>query len=105
MYAVHGFRVTSLEFLPLDGPTAAMAAMASDVVMITGDGKKVVPELVFNMSAHEASRTMVIFGGEKRFDAYPTWQKVKSRVALGIFDDTNIDGRFDPYLTKQGEVW
>jgi len=105
MYALHGFHVTSVEFLPLDGPTAALQTMASDVVLVTGDGRKLVPELVANLSAHEAARTMVIFDGEKRFGAYPTWLKVKPRVALGIFDDTNIEPKFNAHLSKQQEIW
>ena len=51
--------------------------MASDVALVTGDGSKLVSEIVANLSHHEAARTMVIFDGEKRFGAYPTWRKVQ----------------------------
>ena len=33
---------------------------------------------------------MVIFDGEKRFEAYKTFNRVRDRVALAIFDDVNV---------------
>ena len=52
------------------------------------------PEIVSAMSRDEQRKTMVIFDGEKRFDAYKTFVKVKSHIPLAIFDDTNIvDGK------------
>ena len=41
MYALHGFKVTSVEFLPLDAATVALKAMAptdNPIELIDGDG-------------------------------------------------------------------
>ena len=103
--AVHGFKVTSIEFLPLDGPTEALQVWVPGMRLLTGDGSALVPSVVANMSDAEAARTMVIFDGEKRFDAWPTWKQVQTRVAIGIFDDTNIDPSFDRMLAKKGYRW
>lgn len=105
MYAVHGFKVTSIEFLPLDGPTEALQVWVPGMRLLTGDGSALVPSVVANMSDAEAARTMVIFDGEKRFDAWPTWKQVQTRVAIGIFDDTNFDPSFDRMLAKKGYRW
>ena len=90
MYALHGFRVTSLEFLPLDGVTNGMSQLAPSVAMVTGDGSQLVPDMVANMTDAQAKHTMVVFDGEKRMGAFDTWRKVAPRVALAIFDDTNV---------------
>ena len=34
---------------------------------------------------------MVIFDGEKRFGAYETFERIRNKVALAIFDDTSIN--------------
>lgn len=106
MYDLHGFRVTSLEFLPLDGSTNGLRALAPGVKLIDGDGSILLPELLEDISPAEAASTMVIFDGEKRFGAYQTFQKIRSKVALAIFDDTNIvDGpKFMKMLTERNEI-
>jgi len=108
MYALHGFRVTSVEFLPLDGPTKALHLLAPDIRMVDGDGSVIVPALVANMTDAEARRTMVIFDGEKRTGALPTHAKVHDRIGLAIFDDTNskVDGpQFLRHLEREGHVF
>eukprot|EP00966_Prymnesium_polylepis_P037067 860275-Prymnesium_polylepis.1 len=107
MYDIHGFKVTSLEFLPLTSPTAGLAKMAPGARLLTGDGKVEVPRILRKLGRTDASRTMVIFDGEKRFGAWATFQKVRDYVALAIFDDTNIlDGpRFKSHLNRTGEIW
>ena len=107
MYHLHGFEVTSLEFLPLSGATTGLVQMAPAVKLVTGDGAVQLPRMLGNLSAAEAARTMVIFDGEKRLGAWKTFEAVRPHVALAIFDDTNIaDGeKFKAHLRKNGEVW
>ena len=90
MYALHGFDVTSIEFLPLDGAAAGLAQEAPQVKLLTGDGSVLVPRLLSQLSDAEAARTAVIFDGEKREVAYQTYVKIRSKVAFAVFDDTNI---------------
>mmetsp|Transcript_12284 Transcript_12284/g.32136 ORF Transcript_12284/g.32136 Transcript_12284/m.32136 type:complete len:441 (-) Transcript_12284:353-1675(-) len=108
MYALHGFRVTSVEFLPLDGPTTALREMAPGVRRLDGDGSVLLPQLVGNLTRAEAARTMVIFDGEKRTAAYlKTYTKIRHKVALAVFDDTNLsDGpNFKRMLAQNGHVF
>ena len=109
MYHVHGFHVTSIEFLPLDGATSGLAKLAPSAVLITADGAVEVPRLLNKLSSEEAARTMVIFDGEKRLDAWSTFLKVREKVALAIFDDTNGGSgeghRLKKLWNSTGEVW
>ena len=107
MYAVHGFRVTSLEFLPLSGSTNGLKQLSPSVQLIDGDGAILLPKLLEHISPAEAAKTMVIFDGEKRFGAYKTFLRIRSKVALAVFDDTSInDGpQFLKSMTEKGEVW
>ena len=113
MYALHGFEVISLELAPLSGPSVSIRQLAPQIQLITGDGSVLLPQLLANSSAADAARTMVIFDGEKRFDAYRTYEKIRKHIALAIFDDTNIDSRhgfmehssFNEMLHQKGEVW
>lgn len=108
MYALHGFEVTSIEFLPLKSVTRGLKQWAPSVRLIDGDGKKLVPELVSNLTAEEGQRTMVIFDGEKRTEAWATFRKFPSRVALAIFDDSNIGNDWKPFvhgLDANGWTW
>ena len=106
IYSIHGFDVTSVEFLPLDGPSAALHQLAPAVRQLNGNGLTLLPKLVSKLTDREAARTMVIFDGEKRFMAWDTFQKFRERVALAIFDDTNLDGRrFPDMLDRTGQVF
>ena len=111
MYSLHGFHVTSVEFLPLSGSTTGLTWWNSlhigpPVTMLNGDGSKLVPMLVDRMSRKQAAATMVIFDGEKRFDAYRTYAKVKPHIALAIFDDTNVaDGDSFKRSLHAREIW
>ena len=79
---------------------------APGIELITGDGKQEVARLVSAMDAASAARTMVIFDGEKRHGAFRTFELVRDRVALAIFDDSNLgDGDFTPQLARTGQVW
>lgn len=102
MYAHHGFRVTSVELLPLAEVTSALGALAPAVRQVDGDGRAEVLRLVGAAAAGE--RLAVIFDGEKRQTAYATFRRVKQRIALGVFDDTNLDdGAFPRELREAGE--
>lgn len=106
VYDIHGFNVTSIEFLPLDQVTVALQHSAPRVALLTGDGRELTPRAV-SEHVQLGERVMVVFDGTKRFDAYKTWEKIKHLVVFGIFDDTNIvDGKeFRKYLAWQGEVF
>ena len=56
------------------------------------------------MTQHQASRTLVIFDGEKRIKAYETFSKMRSKVALAAFDDSNQPG-FRSFLEGKKEIW
>lgn len=107
LYCIHGFKVTSVEFLPLDGPSDALNQLCPKIRQVNGDGSKLVPEIVSAMAPEEQKRTMVIFDGEKRFSAYVTFLKVKHQIPLAIFDDTNVnDGKkFIAHIEKAREVF
>ena len=102
MYALHGFKVTSVELLPLKEVSAALAALAPSVRLVDADGRKAVIDLVNAAPAGEV--LAVIFDGEKRQTAYETFGFVKSKIALAAFDDTNLDdGAFPRLLKEHGE--
>jgi len=67
-------------------------AMAPGVRLLNGDGRKWIPELLKDVKqgSEEAQSTMVIFDGEKRFEAYRTFNRIRDKVALAIFDDVNV---------------
>ena len=100
MYALHGFEVVSIEFLPLTGPTDGLERLAPQVKRLTGDGRVLLPEVLDKADAH---RTMVIFDGEKREYAWKTFDKLRGLMAAAIFDDSN--SAFNKWLTKKGEIW
>ena len=66
--------------------------MAPVVRLLNGDGRKWIPELLKDVKqgSKEAQSTMVIFDGEKRFAAYKTFNSIRDKVALAIFDDVNV---------------
>jgi len=102
MYALHGFKVTSVELLPLSEVTDALRTLAPGVSLVDADGRASVVELVRRAPPKE--RLAVIFDGEKRQTAYETFTLVKSRLALAAFDDTNLDlGSFPRLLEERGE--
>ena len=57
LYALHGFDVTSIEFLPLKGATIALQQLAPQVRLLDGDGSKLLPKLVGTLSPAAAART------------------------------------------------
>ena len=106
IYSLHGFDVTSVEFLPLDGPSSLLRELAPTVRQLDGNGRVLLPALVGNLTDAEARRTMVVFDGEKRFMAWGTYQNFRARIALAVFDDTNVKGRaFKSMLARTGQVW
>jgi hypothetical protein len=106
MYALHGFEVTSIEFLPLTGATIALQQLAPQVRLLDGDGSKLLPQLVGTLNPAAAARTMVVFDGEKRFGAWRTYATIKDKVALAIFDDTNLEAReFRRMLDRTRQIW
>ena len=50
MYWLHGFKVTSVEYSPIDEVGTALRELAPGVVQLDGDSRQLVPELVRNMS-------------------------------------------------------
>ena len=104
IYAHHGFRVTSVEYLPEDEPTAALRQMAPGVTIVDGDGSKLIPRMVHDMTPSEAARTMVIFDGEKRVQAHRTFKEIRDKIAFAAFDDSEVP-EFRAYLQAEGEVW
>tara|TARA_B110001452_G_scaffold57670_1_gene44726 strand:+ start:4261 stop:5370 length:1110 start_codon:yes stop_codon:yes gene_type:complete len=106
MYAWHGFDVTSIEFLPLTGATIALKQLAPNIRLLDGDGSKLLPEILGPLDAATAARTMVIFDGEKRFGAWKTYEKIKDKVAVAVFDDTNLEAReFRRMLDRTNQIW
>jgi len=104
IYHHHGFRLTSVEYLPEDEPTAALRIMAPDIKIVDGDGSVLIPKMVNEMTADEAARTMVIFDGEKRVQAHNTFKKIRDKVAFAAFDDSQVPA-FRDYLDAEGETW
>lgn len=104
MYALHGFNVISVEFMPLKSVSDGLKGI---VTLLDGDGSKLIPELVAGMTDKQASKTMVIFDGEKRFAAYKTFYKIKDKVAVVIFDDSNLGSRdfVAAGLERNNEIW
>ena len=99
IYAQHGFKVTSVELLPLAEVTSALRELAPSVRQVDDDGRAAVVRLVREAPAGE--RLAVIFDGEKRATAYETFAMVKPRLALAAFDDTNLDGEHFPRLLRE----
>ena len=103
VYAQHGFRVTSIELVGIDFVSEALRDHAPSVELLEGDGSALLPALLANVS--DPSKVAVVFDGEKRFAAYRTFERIRARVALAVFDDSpnNKEG-FPEFLGKQGEV-
>ncbi len=99
MYALHGFKVTSIEFLPLSEVSDALRTVSAGVRLVDADGRRAVVRAV--ESAPRSERIGVIFDGEKRATAYETFGMVKPRIALAVFDDTNLDGGDFPRLLRE----
>mmetsp|Transcript_34563 Transcript_34563/g.107368 ORF Transcript_34563/g.107368 Transcript_34563/m.107368 type:complete len:204 (-) Transcript_34563:43-654(-) len=105
MYDMHGFNVTSIEFLPLDDVTQALRRLVPTVELRTADGHEETPAALQAVDPAR-DRVMVIFDGTKRFDAYGTFEKIRDKVAFAIFDNTNIGNgmSFREHLAEKGEV-
>jgi len=101
MYALHGFKVTSLELVEIEFVARALRTMAPTVAQVVGDGSKLIPRLV--TQEVDPRRVAIIFDGEKRFQAYQTYKKVKDRIAIAVFDDS-IFQAFPAYLETHGET-
>ena len=90
MYARQGFNVISVEYLPLGMVKKGLTAIAPSIQQLEGDGAEIVPRLIRNMTTEQAARTLVIFDGEKRENAYKTYRKIRKHVAAAIFDDSQV---------------
>ena len=101
VYALHGFKVTSIEMLPIDFVAEALRHSAPSIVHAVGDGSVLVPELV--RKAPPTERLAVIFDGEKRRKAYKTYKTISDRVHLAIFDDS-FHETFHMFLDERGET-
>jgi hypothetical protein len=99
-YAQHGFDVISVEYLPLKMVKRALSTMAPRVRQLDGDGSVIVPQLVGDMTSEDAAKTLVVFDGEKRDGAYETFSKIAQKVAVAVFDDTNVDRSFRTRLIE-----
>jgi len=99
--ALHGFKVTSVELLPIDFVASSLRNAVPTMRLMTGDGSQLVPQLV--RDADPTERVAVIFDGEKRHKAYATYKQVASRVHLAVFDDS-FHERFHNFLDAKGET-
>ena len=104
LYWLHGFQVTSVEYLPEYEPLQALRLMAPGMALLHGDGKKIIPALVNSMTAEQAARTMVFYDGEKRIVAHKSYMLVRDKVGLAAFDDSEYPA-FRSYLDQEKEVW
>lgn len=82
----------------------ALTEMAPSIALLHGDGSKLIPQIFGEMTERQAARTLVIFDGEKRIEAYKTYSKIRSKVALAAFDDSN-QPEFRSFLDSKSEVW
>eukprot|EP00913_Durusdinium_trenchii_P003907 g3616.t1 len=73
IYALHGFHVTSIEFLPLGHVSAALGSHGN-VHLVDGDSRQKVVEVIEELQTSNAA-VAVIFDGLKRFEAYEVYQK------------------------------
>ena len=96
--------MTSLEYLPEDEASVALAHMAPTMLLVDGDGSELLPKMIASMTAAEAAATMVIFDGEKRVPAHKTYEKIRDRIPLAAFDDSGVP-EFRKFLDTRGEVW
>ena len=101
VYALHGFKVTSIELLPIDYVADALRSSMPSIRQVTGDGSQLIPKLVRRADTKE--RIAVIFDGEKRQAAYKTYMKVAKRAHLVIFDDA-FHERFHMFLDARKET-
>jgi hypothetical protein len=62
------------------------------VVQLDGDGSVLVPQLIRNMSKHDAARTLVIFDGEKRQAAYTAPQGSHLHCLRFALSSSDCDG-------------
>jgi len=100
IYSLLGFKVTSIEYVPLDDVTDSLKKLAPTMRLLDGDGHVLTPQVV--SEADPSERIAVIFDGTKRHDAYDTsWLKVKDKVVFAAFDDTNVGEPF-PYVYNYG---
>ena len=105
IYSLHGFKVSSVELLPLREVSEALRTRAPEIALIDADGREAVQRLVRDAPASE--RIAVIFDGEKRQTAYTTFGMVKPKIVLAAFDDTNLDNGVFPQLLRSNreDAW
>ena len=104
LYYLHGFRVSSVEFLPEYEPLQALQQLAPAMALLHGDGAKIIPNLVESMTPEQAACTAIFYDGEKRIPAHKSFLKVRDKVAFAAFDDSNYP-EFRTYLNQQNETW
>lgn len=75
MYSLHGFKVTSIELMPLSDVSRSLARAAPSISLVDDDGRRAVIEAVKSLPSDE--RVAVIFDGEKRMTAYETFKQVR----------------------------
>merc|ERR1719198_1555347 len=73
IYALHGFNVTSVEFLPIEEVSQGLQQHSQKqptqkIALLDGDGSNLVPKVVPSL-VKEGAKVAVIFDGEKRFQA------------------------------------
>lgn len=90
VYSMHGFDVVSIEYLPLEHVKRGLREFAPAVRQLDGDGSILVPQLIGQMSQHDAVRTLVVFDGEKRQAAYKPTRPIApcKRASLRPFSTT-----------------
>ena len=94
-----------IEYAPIDEVQLALKQWAPSMRILNGDGHELVPKVMEQLGAETAAKTLVFFDGEKRENAYDnTFSLIKNKVALALFDDSDL-GRFHDYIEQQGHVW
>jgi len=102
VYALHGFKVTSVELLPIDFVASSLKQSMPSIIHAVGDGSVLVPELV-KAATKAGERVAVIFDGEKRHKAYKTYKTIADKVHLAVFDDS-FHERFHNFLDAHAET-
>mmetsp|Transcript_92713 Transcript_92713/g.207241 ORF Transcript_92713/g.207241 Transcript_92713/m.207241 type:complete len:339 (-) Transcript_92713:130-1146(-) len=101
IYALHGFDVTSIEYLPMTMVTRGLRQLAPEVEILDGDDRFLVPQSV-DRHYELKHRVAVVFDGSKRWQAYQIFDRIADKVVFAVFDDVEIDKGFIRTLNNNG---
>jgi len=101
VYALFGFKVTSIELYPMPPIAGALAQLAPEITLRDGDGAVLVGETVSQIrKQHPGARIAVILDGPKYMAAYEVFKSIRSDVVFAVFDDTYPETEFRTKLTE-----